>query len=132
LEGSIITVISNGERHDFAKNQVFGFRDNNKNYRLQDNKAYLLTDTTGFCIYLYDRMAPAVKGLKPVTTAYFSAQCNGPILALSQENIDKAFAANYKFRTMVQAEFKNDNELNQYDDAVKQYKIKELYSESSR
>ncbi len=130
LEGSNMTLISNGKKQIFAKSEIFGCRENNHDYRFQNNKAFEIVDTEGFYMYKHDKLVQRTKGLKPVTTVYFSAKANAEILELTQQNIDKAFASNYKFRNMVQAEFKTDIDLNQYDNALNKYQIKELFIES--
>lgn len=132
MEGSTVTVVSNGTKQKFSKNEVFGYRENNQDYRFQDNKAYQVIDTAGFYIYKHDKLTQQGKGLKPVSTEYFSTNANAKILVLTQQNVDMAFASNYKFRYIVQAEFKNDDQLNEYDHALNEYKIKELYTESSK
>lgn len=132
LEGNTITVISNGNKQTFSKKEIFGFRKNNQDYRFQDNKVYQIIDTKGFYLYSHDKLTQQNKGLKPVSTVYFSTKADNGIVMLTEENIDKAFAANYKFRNSVQAEFKNDDALNEYDTALQEYKIKELYSESAK
>jgi hypothetical protein len=132
LEANTITVTSNGNKQTFSKNEIFGYRKNNKDYRFQDNKVYEIVDTEGFYLYSHDKLTQAGKGPKPVSIVYFSTNANNDILVLTQENIDRAFASNYKFKNSVQAEFKNDNALSDYDSALKEYKIKELYSESAK
>ena len=132
LEGNTITVINNGKKQTFPKKEIFGFRKNNQDYRFQDNKVYQIIDTEGFYLYRHDRLTQQTKGLKPVSTVYFSTKADSGIVMLTEENIDKAFTANYKFRNSVQAEFKNDDALNEYDTALQKYKIKELYSESAK
>jgi hypothetical protein len=132
LEGSNVTLISNGKKQVFVKSEIFGYRENSRDYRFQNNKAFEIVDTEGFYLYKHDKPVQGTKGLKPATTAYFSAKANADILELTQQNIDKAFAANYKFRNMVQAEFKTDNDLNQYDNALNKYQIKELFIDSGK
>lgn len=132
MEGSTITVVSNGAKQTLSKNEVFGYRENNLDYRFQDNKAYQVIDTAGFYIYKHDKLTQQGKRPKLVSTEYFSTNANGKILLLTQQNVDMAFASNYKFRYIVQAEFKNDDQLNEYDHALNEYKIKELYTESSK
>jgi hypothetical protein len=132
MESGTITVISNGAKQTFSKSEVFGYRENNSNYRFQDNKAYEIIDTAGFYIYKHDKLTQHGKGPKPVSTEYFSTKGNAKIMSLTQKNVDMAFASNYKFRNIVQMEFKNDDQLNEYDSAFNEYKIKELYTESSK
>jgi len=132
LEGSTITVTNNGTKQTFSKNELFGYRENGQDYRFQDNKAYQIVDNEGFYIYRHDKLTSQVKGPKLISTEYFSTNGNTKILLLTEQNIDLAFPANYKFRNMVQAEFKNDNALAEYDSALNKYKIKELYAESGK
>lgn len=132
LESNAITVISNGNKQTFPKKGIYGFRKNNQDYRFQDNKVYQIIDIAGFCLYKHDKLTQQNKGLKPVSTIYFSTKADDRIALLTQENIDKAFTANYKFRNSVQAEFKNDDALNEYDTSLGEYKIKELYAESTK
>src|ERR1700743_3639966 len=82
--------------------------------------------------FKHDKLTAGGKGPKPVSTEYFSTKANVEILQLTQQNIDKAFASNYKFRNLVQAEFKTDDQLTEYDNALNKYEIKELYIESSK
>ena len=130
FEGSKVTLVSNGKKQVFAKSEIFGYRENNRDYRFQNNKDYQIVDAEGFYLYKHDKLVQGTKGLKPATTAYFSTKANAEILELTHRNINKAFASNYKFRNMVQAEFKIDNDLNQYDNALNKYQIKELFIES--
>ncbi len=132
FEGSKVTLISNGKKQTFAKSEIFGYRENNRDYRFQDNKAFEIIDTDGFYLYKHDKLTAGGKGPKPVSTEYFSTKANAEILQLTQQNIDKAFASNYKFRNLVQAEFKTDDQLTEFDNALNKYQIKELYIESSK
>ena len=132
LEGNTIAVTSNGKKQVFSKSEIFGYRENNRDYRFQNNKVFEIVDTKGFYLYKHDKLVQGTKGPKPVSTVYFSTKADNGIAMLTQENIDKAFAANYKFRNSVQAEFKNDDALNEYDTALREYKITELYSESTK
>lgn len=131
LEGKTVAVISNGQKQVFEKSNVFGYRDDAGNdYRFYSNKAYQIVDTAEFCIYKSDRLVQQGKGPKPVTGYYFSKKTGDEILALTPENIDRAFADNAKFRFMVEAAYHNDVKLDTYDSLLHEYKIKELYTAS--
>jgi hypothetical protein len=125
-----VTVVSNGKKQVFSKNQLFGYHDNNTDYRFYDNKAYQVVDTTGFYIYSYDKLIEQGKGPKPTTVYYFSTRADGKIIALTPENIAVAFPKNHKFRYMVDVESKSDIKLDAYDNTAAEYKIKELFTES--
>ena len=131
LEGKIVTVLSNGQTQDFEKSKIFGYRDNaNNDYRFFDNKAYKIVDTNEFCIYSYDKLVQQGKGPKLTMVYYFSKKTSDEILALTPENVVKAFPNNTKFRYMVEVAYKSDIKLDAYDDLSHEYKIKELYAES--
>lgn len=132
LGGNKVTLTGNGKKQIFSKNELFGYRENNHDYRFQGNKAYEIIDTDGFYLYRHDKLIAVAKGPKPVGAVYFSTKSNAGIMQLTQQNIGSAFASNYKFRNMVQAEFKSDDELNEYDNALHKYEIKELYAESNK
>ena len=131
LEGSNVTVVSNGQKHDFEKSKLFGYHDNaNNDYRFYDNKAYQIIDTTEFCIYSYDKLIQQGKGPKPTKVYYFSKKTDSEILPLTPGNIAMAFPDNAKFRSMVEVAFKSAVNLNAYDDLTHEYEIKELYTAS--
>jgi hypothetical protein len=131
LEGSNVTVTSNGQKHDFEKSKLFGYHDNDNNdYRFYDNKAYQIIDTTEFYIYSYDKLIQQGKGPKPTKVYYFSKKAGSEILPLTPENIAIAFPGNAKFRDMVEVAYKSDIKLDAYDELAHEYEIKELYAES--
>jgi len=128
LEGARVTVISNGKKQFFAKNEIYGYRDNNgTDYRFFDKKACRVIDTNGFCIYSINALAQQGKGFKSVKAYYFSKKANGEMLPLTDENIAAAFPGNNLFQLMA------SNELKQGFDNNSDYhvsKIKELYLSS--
>jgi len=132
LGGGKVTVVNNGKKLVLSKDQVFGYSNGNQDYRFYGNKAYRIVDTNGFYLYSADKLVQQTKGMKPVKTFYFSTKADNELLTLTQENINKAFAANHKFRYLVQAQFRSDEDLDQYDGAVNEYKIKEIFTDSSK
>jgi len=127
---NFVNVISNGKKKVFVKSTLFGYHDNNQDYRFFDNKAFQIVDTTGFCIYSYDKLVQQGKGPKPTRIYYFSKTADSKILALTPENIAVTYPQNHKFRYMVDVEVRSDIRLDAYDNATDEYKIKELFTES--
>lgn len=125
-----VTVISDGKKQSFSKNDLFGYHDNNNDYRFYGSKAYQIIDTTGFYIYSFDKLAQQGKGPRPTRVYYFSKNPNTDVLPLTPENIAKAFPKNTRFRYMVEVASKTDIKLDAYDTQTNAYKIKELYTES--
>src|SRR5450432_1110237 len=59
-------VLSKGEKHEFNKKKIYGYRNcQNKNYRFYNGEAYLLIDTAGFYIYYQYKSEEHVKGKEP-------------------------------------------------------------------
>ncbi|MBV8389970.1 MAG: hypothetical protein JO080_09250 [Mucilaginibacter sp.] len=132
LEGKNVTVVINSKKQVLPKNELFGYRKDGHDYRFQDNKVYEIVDSEGFYLYTHDKLVQNGKGLKPVKEFYFSIKANSEIVQLTQQNIDKAFASNYKFRLQVQADLPTDQALGTYDKALNKYEIKEIFAESSK
>ncbi|MDB5152029.1 MAG: hypothetical protein JWR54_780 [Mucilaginibacter sp.] len=125
-----VTVISNGKKLIFNKSEIFGYHNNNQDYRFYENKAYQIVDTTGFYIYSFEKLIQQGKGPKPERFFYFSTKTNNEILPLTSGNIENTFPKNPKFRNMVEVESKSGIQLSDYDKQLNTYKIKELYTES--
>ncbi len=125
-------VEQNGQKHEFVKQQVYGYRENNKDYRFYKNEAFRIIDTAGFFIYYQYEQEQPVKGKELVKTDeyYFSAGPGDKLQLLTIENLEKAFPHNAKFRYAVDENFKSDRDLIAYDHFANAYKIKYLFNES--
>jgi hypothetical protein len=126
-------VLSKGEKHEFNKNKVYGFRNcENKNYRFYNGEAYLLVDTADFYIYYQYRPEENIKGkgLIKKDEYFFSKNANDDLQLLTIENLKNSFPANHRFHYALDANFKSDKDLIAYDNYQKIYKVKYLYNES--
>ncbi|MBS1933454.1 MAG: hypothetical protein JST96_05590 [Bacteroidetes bacterium] len=126
-------VLSNGEKHAFNKNKVYGYLScSNKNYRFFQHSSYEILDTAGFFIYYQYREEEINKGKEPVKKDeyFFSATSNGPVQLLTIDNLKKAFPGNDKFHYALDETFRSDKDLIAYDSFRRSYKIKYLYNES--
>lgn len=126
-------VIQNGEKHEFDKKRVYGYRTcANKNYRFYNNSSYEILDTAGFYIYYQYRLEQKVKGKGAIKTDeyFFSRHAGDPILALTADNLKKAFPGNHMFHHELDAQFRSDKDLMAYDSYAKNYKVKCLYNDS--
>ena len=130
LDQRKVTVVGNGKKMIIPKSELFGYSDNNNDYRFYDNKAYQIVDTKGFCLYSFDKLVQQGKGPKPTAVYYFSQKPDSEVLPLTPENIAKIFPQNNKFKFMVEVEAKSAVCLTTFDYASNEYKIKELYDES--
>lgn len=127
LDGKRISLTYQGKKIELAKSDIFGYRLHDKDYRLFQNSAYSILDTTGFTLYSREQLTQQVKGYKPVERYYFSANPARPILELTLKNLETGFPEQPRFRYSLQNYFNKDADLAAYDKAIGQYKIKYLY-----
>jgi len=130
---SIGYVLSKGEKHEFNKKIVYGYRScQNKNYRFYNGEEYLLVVTAGFYIYYQYRLEENVKGKSLIKKdAYFFSKIPvGDLQLLTIDNLKNAFPANSSFRYALDANFRSDKDLLAYDSFAKNYKVKYLFKQS--
>jgi hypothetical protein len=132
FESASIVVWHDGKKQVFSKNEIFGYRSKNEDYRFFNNSAYKIIDTKDFYIYSHPKLNQQGKGLKPVDTYYFSDVANGKLQPLTIGNLEVAFAKNPKFKYTIGEHFKSDNELIAYDPTIKEYKLKYLFDQSTK
>ncbi|MDN5285297.1 MAG: hypothetical protein JWR38_1571 [Mucilaginibacter sp.] len=129
LGGKHIGLVYQGKKIKLSKSEVFGYRQNNQDFRFFHNEAYQILDTAGFLLYSHPQLTQQGKGYKPVEGYFFSTSSAMPVLSLTIENIDKSFSAQSEFRYSVQSYFHKDADLITFDKADNQYEIKHLYFE---
>ena len=127
LNGSRIQVTSNGQKAEINKNEIFGYRYQQQDYRLYNNTPYKIVDTAGFYLYSNEQLVPQGKGYATVKVLYFSMTPNGAMLKLTVNNLDKAYSNNDKFRYALESEFRSDNDLTAYDNYSRMYKVKHVF-----
>jgi hypothetical protein len=132
FESGNVVVTSNGKEQVFSKNAIFGYRSNGQDYRFFNNTAYKILDTKDFYIYSSLQLIQQGKGPKPVEAYYYSSTAKSAIEPLSIKNLQNTYAENPKFKYMVEAEFSSDNALVQYDAAIKEYKVKYIFDQSTQ
>ena len=103
-----------------------------QDFRKVGREKFRVVDTTGFYLYSINKLVQGEKIARPETVYYFSVNRQSPVLELTRENLEKAFAGNAKFRYSMEEEFRTDKELMAYDKLMKVYKLKYLYSQSSK
>ena len=131
FESSKVVVTYNGKEQVFSKNEIFGYRSNGQDYRFFNNTAYKILDTKDFYIYSAPKLVQEGKGPKQVETYYYSSTSKSVVEPLSIKNLENTYAENPKFKYMVEAEFSSDSALLQYDAAIKEYKVKYIFEQSS-
>ena len=101
-------------------------------YRRIGHRDYQVLDTAGFYLYSYNKLVQGEKIARPTTVYYFSVNADAPVQELTLANLERAFAGNTRFRYALEAQFRSDKELIAYDGLLKTYKIKYLYTQSSK
>lgn len=129
LEGKNVSLTVQGKKIKLSKNEIFGYRQDNSDFRFYQDEAYRVLDTAGFLLYSKDQLTQQGKGPKPVQTYFYSVNTAKPVLSLTLENIYKSFAAERGFRYNVESNFHQDADLITFDRANRQYQIKYLYQE---
>ena len=132
FESGKVVVTYNGKEQVFSKNEIFGYRSNGQDYRFFNNTAYKILDTKDFYIYSAPKLVQEGKGPKPVETYYYSSTSKSVVEPLTIKNLQNTYAENAKFKYLVEAEFSSDNALVQYDAALKEYKVKYIYDQSTQ
>jgi hypothetical protein len=130
---STVDMVCNGKKQVFSKDKVYGYRDcKQADYRFFLQGAYQVIDTAGFYLYSAGKLVQGEKIARPQTVYYYSVRSDDPLLELTMANLEKSFAGNTRFRYQLEAQFSSEKDLIAYDDLIKGYKIKYVYSQSCK
>ena len=128
LNRDYITVVHEKQTHKLQKKEIFGYKDcDNRTYRFSDRSHYVILNPTEE-ILLYKHTIGASKNQKAEVHYYFSISGAGEIQTLTLTSLKKAFPENHKLHDALDAEFKSDDQLAQYDSFHKIYKVNRLYT----
>jgi hypothetical protein len=129
-----VDLIYDGKKQVFSTARVYGYRDSKgQDYRFFERGTYQILDTAGFYLYSGNKLVQGEKIARPKTLYYFSVKGVGDVQPLTLGNLENAFAGNARFRYEIEAmqgKFGSDVALAAYDEVLKVYKIKYLYSHS--
>ena len=119
-----IHVTQGTQKREFQKSSIYGFRDyDGRSFRFVGNDVYEIRDAGRMFIYGAERLVR--KGA--VEKAYFfSVGATGEVQPLTLINVKKAFPVNHRFHDSLDAAFKTDSELIQFDSFHKMYKVNRL------
>jgi hypothetical protein len=132
LNGKNISLNYHGKKITLAKNEIFGYRMHNQDFRFFQNESYTIIDTAGFTIYGREKLTQSVKGSKQEQAYFFSVNLIQPVLKLTIANLSDNFPARTGFRYDVQNNFKRDTDLMAYDKFSGLYIIKYLFFQGNR
>jgi hypothetical protein len=125
--GSTISIVNEGKKVNLNKNEIFGYRLANQDYRFYNNVAYKIIDTAGFTLYSHEKLTQQAKGYKSTVQYFYSVNDKQAVKDLTVENLTASFPQSADFRYSLLNNFHNDAELAAYDKVAKQYEVKYLY-----
>ena len=128
LHKSYIHVTHETEKRRFEKSELFGFRAcDGHDYRFAANLEHQILEARELYIYSRDVYVSHGRGRHTVRGYFFSAGADGPVLALTKENLKKTFPDNLKFHEALDAAFGAKQKLSEYDETQKMFKVNELW-----
>ena len=120
-----ITVVHEGKPYDLKKAEIWGFQlCDEKVVRFQGKEDFSVGDKG--ILWVYSKQSTVVAktgGSKTVTTFYFSKGGDGEIKELTLFNLKTAFPDNHMLHDAIDAQFKTDTSLGDFDQFHKHYKI---------
>jgi hypothetical protein len=123
---SYIIVVHEGKGYKFEKKDIYAYQlCNGEIYRFVTNNSedLILNPKEQILIYKYENNKGIAKGSPKIVQYFFSKDAASPLESLTMENLKIAFPTNHKFHDAMEATFKSDLELVQYDSFHKMYKI---------
>jgi hypothetical protein len=127
LNKPYIDVTHETEKRRFAKSDLFGFRAcDGHDYRFVSNLEYQILESKDLYIYVYESHVSHGKGSYADLEYYFSAGAEGPVLALTKEDLKKSFPDNQRFHEALDAVFGPKKKLSEYDKTHKMFKVNQL------
>ena len=128
LNQDYITVVHDKQSHKLLKKEIFGYKDcDNITYRFAEKSHYVILNPTEQ-ILLYKHTIKGSKNQPAEVHYYFSVSGTGEVQALTLVNLKKAFPENHKLHDALDAEFKSDDQLSEYDTFHKMFKVNRLYA----
>jgi hypothetical protein len=108
FDGKSISVVSHGEKTKLLKNNIFGYRLHNQNFRVFNNESYKIIDTAGFLIYSHQKLVQQTKGYFPVETFFFSVDALQPVINLTVANLCISFPSQTSLRYSLESLFNKE------------------------
>lgn len=131
-----VKVTHEGKTYTFKKSDLYGFRDTKGvDFRFIDNKSYkILNKGSDLILYTYNTPEEGVKkGATQYTMVYYFAKdINSAPLLLTKDNLKANYPTNHKFHDALDAIFKTDKELSEYDSFHKMYKVDHVLEMNSK
>ena len=125
-----LKVKHDGETYTLPKSETYGYRSTKgEEFRFVDNKEYkILNSGEALLIYVYKHPSHSPKEIEKYPPMYyFSTDASSAPQSLTKANLKAAFPDSHKFHDALDAQFKNDKELHDYDRFHKMYKLNWIF-----
>lgn len=127
LHKSYVHVTHETEKRRFAKSELFGFRAcDGRDYRFASNLEHRILEARELYIYTREVYVSHGRGRHTVRGYFFSAGAEGPVLALTLENLKKAFPDNQRFCDALDLAFGATHKLSEYDESLRMFRVNQL------
>lgn len=126
--GKTLTLRHMGEDHQFSKDSIYGYRDNDGiDYRFYKSytEKYKILENGRIVIYERQQTGNKQTGFKPLVSYYFSDGADGEVYLLSLDNLKKLFKDQPAF-DIIDTNFRTDYDLNSYDSYHQTFRINRL------
>jgi hypothetical protein len=112
-----------GVTRKYLKSEILGFRScEGRDYRFVGNCEYRILEAKRIVLYSVDMPL----GRTSVRLYCFSDGADGQVLPLTRENLKCTFPDNHRFHDALDITFDKDDELTQYDEFHRMFKVNHL------
>ncbi len=127
LNKPYIDVTHESEKRRYSKSDLFGFRScEGSDYRFSSNLEYQILESKDLYIYGMETYISHGRVRSKVMDYFFSVGQDGPILLVTLENLKHAFPDNHRFHDLLDANFGRGQNIGEYDELHKMFKINRL------
>lgn len=127
LNKPYIHVTHSGEKRRYEKRDLFGFRAcNGRDYRFVSNLEYQILEAKDLYVYAREVSERHGKVSEMVREYYFSVGADGQVRPLTSKNLKQAFPDNHRFHDSLDATFRGRDEVSEYDEFHKMFKVNRL------
>ncbi len=127
---AVIKVKHHDTAYTLQKSETYGYRNmKGQEFRFIDNKEYKIVNPgEPLLIYVYQHPSHSPKEASKYEPMYFfSTDAASAPQPLTKANLKAAFPNNHKFHDALDAQFREDDELNAYDSFHKMYKLNRVW-----
>lgn len=129
----VVKVKDGEESHKLYKWDIYGYRNaKNEDFRFYNEVKYKILDSKYFPVYSREEYVVKGKEKTRETRYYFSTHHEGPVHALTLNNLKSAFRAHRDFHDLLDLQFRSDKELLRYDPFYREYKVKAVFNKTVR